>query len=536
MYKLLIVDDEYWVRKRLLSTIDWGSLGIDEIYEAEDGKQALSISIEYEPDIIVTDINMPELTGIELMQALNESALYPRIILISGFNEFEYARSAIKLGVVDYLLKPVDENELISIIKSCIEDLDNQKKEKELFNALVGYSDEIRKRVLADLLTGKIIYPNNSLLRLKHLGIDFSYSSAICLIAHSSTTANTDKSDYVEETLISFSISNIMGDILPLFFHHFFILQMDDWNVAVLFSKKSGEDLQKSIKDVIDNMNKQLNELFNINIAFGIGNEVSDILELCKSFKTAKYAINTYNFNDWNCILNYGGKNITEHLDMQSIYIDYNLKSISVDIKNCDQTSASMNLRLLLDEFLKHNNQIPTPLQIKLFYINVMNTLLKDCLVSGPPSEEFLNVCIDSLEDIGTFFTPDKLMASLQIIVDFLLSQYNEFFGHKRHWLLDQITGYIKKNYTSSLTMKSVANKFYLNPSYFCKLFKNETGLTFTHYLMKLRVDKAKELMMGSNKKLYDIAAAVGYDNVQYFSTIFKEIEGVTPSQYRNFH
>lgn len=534
MYKLLIADDEYWVRKRLLCTIDWKSLGISEVYSAEDGKQALSMSIQYEPDIIITDINMPEITGIELMQALNESALYPRIILISGFTEFEYARSAIKLGVVEYLLKPINENELIDIVKNILEEFESQKQEKELFNDLVGYSDEIRSRVLTDLLTGKISQPNNSILRLKHfLGIDFAYKAATCLIAYSNSVTNPDSNDYVEDTLLSFSISNIMGDILPLFCEHFFSLSIEDLNVFVLFSLRTGENLQKSIRDILENATRQLSELFNTNIAFGVGDEVADILELSKSFKSAKYAINSYNFNNWNCILNYKKNNNKDNLDIQSIYVDYNFKAIASDIKNCDKAAASKDLKLLIAEFLRQNNQNPIPLQIKLFYINVMNTLFKDCLVSGPPSDEFLTLCINSLEDIGTFFTPEKLINGLQNIVDFLLSQYSEFIGNKRHWLLDQITEYINKNYTAPLTMKSVAHKFYLNPSYFCKLFKNETGSTFTHYLMRLRVEKAKELM-GSNKKLYDIAASVGYDNVQYFSTIFKEIEGVAPSQYRN--
>lgn len=388
MYKLLIVDDEYLVRKRLLSTIDWNSLGICEIFEAENGKQALSISIENEPDIILTDIDMPELSGIELMQALNESALYPRVILISGYNEFEFARSGLKLGAVDYLLKPVDENELISIIKSCIEDLENQKQEKDLINALVNSSAEIQKRVITDLLLGKIDNPDNSLLRLKHIGIDFSYTSAICLIAHSSTMTKSDKNDYVEETLISFSISNVMEEILQSSFKHYFIIQVDDMNVAVLFSDKTCEELQKVIKSVINSVKEQLNKLFNINVVFGVGVEVSDILDLSKSYKTANYAINFNNYNDWNSILNYGENNKTEWLDLQNVYSDYNLKSISIDIKNSDRDSALNNLKLLIDDFLTHSSGSPTPLQVKLFYINVMNTLFKSCLVSGPPSEE----------------------------------------------------------------------------------------------------------------------------------------------------
>lgn len=530
------MDDEYLVRKRLLATIDWSSLGICEVYEAEDGKQALGISIEKEPDIIVTDINMPEISGTELMVALNESALYPRVILISGYDEFEFARSGLKLGAVDYLLKPVDEKELINIVKNCIENFENSKNQKELLNSLESSSSEIQKRIVSDLLLGRIENPNNSLLRLKNVSINFDYSSVICLIAHYSAMVQTEKNDYLEETLIRFIISNVMEDILPLYFEHFLIVEIDDLNVTVLFSNQKEKELKDLIKNVIATTKEKLREFFQINIAFGIGVEVADIFDLSKSYKTAKYAININTYNDWSGIVNYGKNDKTDWLDLQYVYSEYNLMTISTDIKNGNRASSSENLKILTEEFLNQHSGHPTPLQVKLFYINVLNTLFKNCLISGPPSEEFLNICLDSIEETDAFFTSERLVKNLQKIVDFLISQYSTFMENKRHWLIDRITEYINENYASPLTMKNVASKFYLNPSYFCKLFKEEIGVTFTHYLMKLRVEKSKELMLDSSQKLYTIASSVGYSNAQYFSTIFKEIEGITPSQYRNVH
>ncbi len=243
VYKLLIVDDEYWVRRRLVEKIDWGSIGICEVYGAEDGKKALGISIQVEPDIVVTDVNMPGLSGIELMQALNICALCPRFIIISGFVEYEYALSAMDLGAVDYLLKPIDERDLIGTVKKIIEDFRNQTKEKK-------------------------------------------------------------------------------------------------------------------------------------------------------------------------------------HSDIKNACFECSMRSIAADIKNYSKSAATQELKRLLDEFLKQHGQNPAPLAIKLFYINVMNVLLKDCLAPGSPSEEFLDICMDSLDEIGTFFTPEKLLGSLQNIVDYLLPQY----------------------------------------------------------------------------------------------------------------
>ena len=208
----------------------------------------------------------------------------------------------------------------------------------------------------------------------------------------------------------------------------------------------------------------------------------------------------------------------------------------STHIRSGDRLAALESLELIVDEFLSGSTNKRNPLQSKLFYINVMNTLFKNCIVSGPPTDESLALFVDSLDELDALFTPEKLRANLEKIVDFLISQNEAVNGNKRHWLIGNILNHIETQFANPITMKDVANHFFLNPSYFCKLFKEETGVTFTHYLTKLRIEKAKDLLSNSAQKLYDVAAAVGYSNVQYFSTIFKEVAGVTPSQYRNDH
>ena len=125
--RLLIAEDELWLRKRLVSTIDWSSYGISEVYEAEDGGEALEIALKEKPDIVITDIRMPELSGIDLMKKLNENSIFSKMIVVSGYDDFEYAQGALRMGAINYLLKPVDEEELLDSVKRCVEEL---KKEK----------------------------------------------------------------------------------------------------------------------------------------------------------------------------------------------------------------------------------------------------------------------------------------------------------------------------------------------------------------------------------------------------------------------
>jgi len=530
MYKLLIADDEPWLRKRLMLTIDWESMGVTELYEAEDGAEAFMLATEHEPDIIITDIDMPELTGIDLMRTLNESALSPQIILISGYNEFEYARSAIQFGAVDYLLKPVDEEELKRIICKCIATLEQNRYNKGILDCLSSSSDLLREKIYADLLLGKLDFGKVPTSRLRELGIVFTARSAMCILAHSHPASQKLSENNVEETLIEFGITDNIRTCLAARFGEVLMLRMEDANAYLVFSDLDSGEFSAGVSEALADAKKKINELYSVRLAYGVGSVAHSLAELCPSYREARYRINL-------CSSQRGAAPSTdEHAkvnDFQVVYEEYNIKSLVASLKNGSAEEALRLLKELISEFLRHSDNDPSPLQVRLFYLNVLNSLLKGCLPFLPVREDVINICMEYIGEPAPAPNVNRMHARLQGLVAFLLEQYQRFIGSKRHWLIDKIIQYINEHYTAALTMSDVAGAFYLNPSYFCKLFKEETGVTFTKYLMSVRVQNAKNLMSDSSLKLYDVASAVGYTNVQYFSTVFKEIEGVTPSQYR---
>ncbi len=531
MYKLLIVDDEPWLRKRLLLTIDWESMGITELFEAEDGAKAFNIAVKHEPDIIITDIEMPELSGIDLMQTLNESALFPQVILISGYNEFEYARSAVRFGAVDYLLKPVAEDELKKTITKCIATLEQNRYHKEINDLLADSSSLLREKIYIDLLQGKLDFNKVPAARLKELGVTFLSSSAMCIIAHSHPANPKLSENDVEDTLVNLSINKIIKKHLSSCFNKVLDFWIDDVNVYLVFSNLSADELKACSAKALSDAGNQISELHSDRIAYGMGSIAHSLAEISDSYNKARYSINLCRSKQ-----NAGdGENVEiKTHDFQIVYDEYNLKSIISSLKSGDADEASKLLTELISEFLNQSAGTPSSLQIKLMYINVLNSLFKGCLPFLPVSEDIIKICIDYIDESASFYTIDKMHSQLQNLLSVLTQQYHDFFGSKRHWLIDKIIEYIDENYAASLSMRDVAAKFYLNPSYFCKLFKEETGVTFTTYLMSKRVENAKRLMSESAMKLYDVSSAVGYTNVQYFSTVFKEIEGITPSQFRS--
>ncbi len=531
MYKLLIVDDEPWLRKRLLLTIDWQSMGITELFEAEDGAKAFNLAVKHEPDIIITDIEMPELSGIDLMQTLNESALFPQIILISGYNEFEYARSAVKYGAVDYLLKPVAEEELKQTITKCIATLEQNRYNKEIRDLLADSANLLREKIYVDLLQGKLDFNKVPAARLNELGVTFLSRSAMCIIAHTHPANHTLSENNVEETLVNLSVNKIIKELLSSYFFEVLDFWIDDVNVYLVFSDLSADEFKAAAAKALSDAQKQISELHSERIAYGTGSIAQNLAELSASYQKAKYSINLCRSKQHAA---YGEEAETKINDFQIVYDEYNLKSLIASVKNGDTDEASKLLTELINEFLSQSAGTPSSLQIKLMYINVLNSLFKGCLPCLPVSEDIIKICVDYIDESASFHTTDKMHSQLQSLLALLTQQYHDFFGTKRHWLIDKIIEYINANYASSLSMRDVAANFYLNPSYFCKLFKEEIGVTFTTYLMSIRVENAKRLMSESSMKLYDVASAVGYTNVQYFSTVFKEIEGITPSQFRS--
>ncbi len=252
MYKLLIADDEPWLRKRLMLTIDWEKLGISEVYEAEDGARAFALASAHEPDITITDIEMPELSGIELMKTLNESAMFPQFILISGYNEFEYARSAVRYGAVDYLLKPIEEEDLKKAVSKCVATLEKKKYNQQLLDLFSSSSNLLREKIYIDLLLGKLDFSKVSESHLHELGIVFPTSSAMCIIAHIHPMQHTVSESDVEETLVGFSVSKIVKNQLSAYFGEVLDFWMDEVNVYLVFSDLPAEEFTAAATNALN--------------------------------------------------------------------------------------------------------------------------------------------------------------------------------------------------------------------------------------------------------------------------------------------
>lgn len=533
MYKVLIADDELWLRKRLMATLPWEELGIGEVLEAEDGAEALMLAIKHEPDIIISDIEMPELTGIDLLHTLNASALYPKVILISGYNEFEYARNALKYGAIDYLLKPIDDTELVAILKKCVSTLNQDQIEKDVLDRLSHSSHLLQDRLFLDIIEGKID-PSGQMSRyLEDGGFSFSHKNGLCVcVVPQADPEHLLPSSAADRTLEEFTAQNVLMDLFKTTFGGVYSYSLEGLLLFVLFDDRAEGEFLSALRECFARAQEKVQEVLPIRLAVSIGTVVQKLADLHKSYLATQYRTE----------LPLGEPKESRSVPQENYGVIYQndllLKTLVQRIMAADRTGALSQLDGILDMFRENlgTDRDASHLQQELFFINIFNYILKACLPAQGEHLDILHECVNCLAGINSIHTLDKAKELLAALIDTLCKSNENILGNKKHWLIERIVSYIHEEYASPLTMSDVAKKFYLNPSYFCKLFRDETGITFTNYLMDVRIQQSKKLLEETNLKLYDVASSVGYSNVQYFSTVFKEITGIPPSQYRATH
>lgn len=515
MYKLLIVDDEKFLRKRLLQTIAWEQLDITEVYEAENGQQALHLAIDVEPDIIITDINMPIVSGIDLMVALNQSGQQPKVIIISGYSEFEYAQQAIRLGAVDYILKPIDQDELLTIVRTCIQKIEEEQHSKALANTLSQFQKlhlDIQKELFfRDLLTGKLTDSTLIAINMQRLQLSLAEGEQVlCLLIYMEPKSSaTETWDF---SLLFGSVKNIIEECFAQHILSTFLL--GDFIVAIVRDSAFSEE-----DYTLHQMQKVSQVFFDLceqALSYQIGKPVTDFKNLSQSFAVAKQTFLLSNTD------NGFSSSDTGQIDLATFQLHLNTHEFSL----CQQDIAQI--------FSQLSQNHVSSFGVRMAYFHIVHTLLQFISSNQPLQEQMASYCIQLTEAASTLITAGKAEKLVLDMLSELQRQSCSLDADNRHWLVRKAQAYIEENYAAIEGMAEVAKHFFVSPSYFCKIFKQYTQKTFTRFLTEVRIQKAKELMHDPQYKLYEIAEAVGYKNFQYFSTMFKEVEGISPSQYKN--
>ncbi|MBO5159949.1 MAG: response regulator [Lachnospiraceae bacterium] len=532
MYKVLLVDDEALIREAISENIQWEEMGFAFMGACENGKQAIEMIEKEQPDLLLTDINMPFVDGMDLTKYVYENHPDTKVIIISGFDEFEYAKNAVKYQVLEYILKPITPMEfsetLLRVKKMFDERRESQRDMKKIRSAYVSNLPTLQGRYLHHLLNGTVDYSKLSEKQEDlRLNLDaHCYNTA--LVEGDSLEPFTKQYANVKDELALFAIYNITAEIVSEE-NCGIVFQSMDEKTVILFMGDKKEHLKQQVKEVLPKIRQAIEEFLQIQVTIAVGKNVSCLEELPDSFAKTKSALE-YKFM-------LGGNQTIEAEEYEEIrnsakYVD--IFEWASRIATAIRTNKKEDVLARTEEFMA---------QIKMSYVNknrsivyAQNLLLSVLNLLEMPEELEEEVYAKErafVNEIYEFENLDALTKELTEIFDVILnrmSNQRDSYG-KRQALL--ALEYIDEHYAdSSITLNSVCNALAMSTSYFSSIFKNYTGETFIEALTKKRIEKAKILLEQTNKKTYEIAEQVGYSDAHYFSVTFKKVTGKTPTEY----
>lgn len=534
--KVFLVEDEMVIRRGIKNSIDWEKEGYIFCGEASDGELAYPMIIKEKPDILITDIRMPFMDGLELCKLVKKELPNIKILILSGYDEFDYAKEAIRLGVTEYLLKPISSGKLLEALNGVSESIRREKEDKDLVRK---YMEEMRENTehekqkffeqmiagnlsMADALeTGKKYEMNlsagmyNLLLFRFTLGEENRKSGELLGEAEYAIEKLTERLEYVFE----------------------FQRGVEGW--VFLLMADNEEQMSERVKELSKDLEEIMKNYSTIAYFGGIGQPVARLRELEESFREAERALAARFTMELNRIISVEDIRMAQNVDTLD---DIEITSFGEIEKTRTMLEKFLNngAEDEIDEFVDvYINELPEEnLKSVLMrqyiimdaYIVMMSFCEKIEGIEGEmqaQSEELKN-------SMKTIQTLEEIKNYIRMLLKKIIGVRDTISGRRYSDIIEIAKDQIRKTYMSDeISLNTIAAEVGMSPSYFSSIFSKEMGKTFVEYLTEIRMDRAKELLMCSSMKTSEIGYEVGYKDPHYFSYIFKKTQNCTPKEFR---
>lgn len=525
MYKILIVDDEQFIREGLKKIIDWDEHGIEIVGEASNGKEALEAINELKPELLLTDIQMPVMNGLNLIKAVRENCLKTKIIIISGYDDFQYVKEALKYGVENYIIKPINKEELSATLIGAVE-----KLQRESYDRIKSRENEfvIRDSIFYRLVTNRInkreLEEKSSLLGIEAKDIFFT----VAIIKALSREGNFNSAAISDINLLGFALANIVNETISEQFNCNVFIDLNG-DTVIIFHSDSTLGIRDKIETLLEKCIKIINKLLQVDVFIAIGNAEENIEAVHLSNKSAQDLLQYFVIFPRNYILS-NEKSESESKKRHEIcVIDQNrLKSLILAHKK-DEIICYFDL---FNENLIKSTGI-TLEHLNAFTVEVLACFINTIKVAFTETEEVLQ----SHEKLFSSLLEQKRLDGLVTSAkNAALELADEIRQEKEtpKTVIDQMIEYVKSNYFNhDLSLKTLSCKFNFATPYLGQLLKKRTGKLFSDYLNGIRIEYAKELLLSTNMNANEISEKVGYSDPNYFYRVFKKSTGEYPSEYR---
>lgn len=534
--KVFLVEDEMVIRRGIKNSIDWEKEGYIFCGEASDGELAYPMIIKEKPDILITDIRMPFMDGLELCKLVKKELPNIKILILSGYDEFDYAKEAIRLGVTEYLLKPISSGKLLEALNGVSESIRREKEDKDLVRK---YMEEMRENTehekqkffeqmiagnlsMADALeTGEKYEMNlsarmyNLLLFRFTLGEENRKSGELLGEAEYAIEKLTERLEYVFE----------------------FQRGVEGW--AFLLMADNEEQMSERVKELSKDLEEIMKNYSTIAYFGGIGQPVARLRELEESFREAERALAARFTMELNQIISVEDIRMAQNVDtLDDIEItsfgeiEKTRTMLEKFLNNGAEDEIDEFVDVYINELSEENLKSVLMRQYIIMdaYIVMMSFCEKIEGIEGEmqaQSEELKN-------SMKTIQTLEEIKNYIRMLLKKIIGVRDTISGRRYSDIIEIAKDQIRKTYMSDeISLNTIAAEVGMSPSYFSSIFSKEMGKTFVEYLTEIRMDRAKELLMCSSMKTSEIGYEVGYKDPHYFSYIFKKTQNCTPKEFR---
>lgn len=544
MVRVLIIDDEEPLREAIGILGDWEGLGVEEVLEATDGRAGLEALRRHPVDIALVDMKMPELGGAEFLQIAEQEFPELLTIVISGYNDFEYTRQAIRSKVVDYLLKPVNGADLNAALRKAVDILTAKRRsQSESISRGITLNmslPKLKEKLYLSIIEGTFKAQHNEallpLIGAKEPGTRFG-AGLVRILNHDSIAGKRFNGD---RDLLHFAVTNVMNNISDGRIQAFsFVHPKSDREYAVIFSVggSAGADAGFHLQQVMKKTAGALKELLGAAAAGGIGRPCGHVLELARSYDEAKAALSGIDLLKLS-----GAPRIAEEVVRRTSPDSPSLTGRMPLIRSALENGGLSQAKSVMSELIRKWRESDA------FTLGEADRILREFMILlsdiavelGVPAEFTGRVAEQGLSALGiqgdypVFSQYEALLYDILAAFDAEIGRNSA--GGGGPGVLENIKAYVDNRYFEDIKISMFTDKYFLSREYLMKLFKARYGYGIHEYVQKVRMGKARELLADPELKIQEISEMLGYKDKNYFSKAFRNYYECSPSEYRSMH
>lgn len=527
--RVLVVEDDFIVRKGIILSLEWEKEGFEICGEAANGIQGFQKVKETHPDIILTDIRMPGEDGLAFSQKVRDAYPAIKIVTLSGYDDFAYAKQALKIGVFEYLLKPVDADELLSVVVRLRKEIEKEQRKykKEVFQqSFVEENYEYVKERFLNILLEEDSSGDEEITHTiekgRRLGLNFDGPVFQVVLVSVDDFLLLTQNSKEERKELQVQIKETIREVLHLSEKDMVFLDKRAHFIVLLQYERA------NATNIIP-LYQKIKEKHGFYVTISIGRVKEHVYEIQSSYREALQALRSRPY--------LSGEHVIQYTDGMKpgkgmfLNIQKRENELIQKLLRYDGDGVLSVIQGILDEALEKHTDLEKlkTACIRVWMIAVSN--LEEMSINPEILPEGNYEYLQEIDKYESFETLRRQMLRFGRQISELLASTE---GHKYNAIIQKSIQYIENHFSEEIRVEQIVSRLYITPNYFSQVFKSQTGMNFSDYLNQYRVERAKEYLNNLDLKIYQVAEKCGYQNYKYFNTVFKKYAGCSPKEYRN--